>query len=157
MFGSDPGKNLSRALIAEMAGTMFLVLAGTAVVASAVARMPITGPPLNSLAVALAFGLVLAGLVPVVGQLSGGHMNPAVTIALAVSGKFKPLLVPLYVIVQVAGACLAAVLLRYCYGRPALKSHWSYLPYWLRWRLASGSNRGCHHLPFGTCNRRSNF
>ncbi len=52
------------------------------------------GSPPNSLAIALAFGLVLTALVGALGQVSGAHLNAAVTLGLATIGKFPWRYVP---------------------------------------------------------------
>ena len=57
---------------------------------------------------ALAFGLALAALVAALGHVSGAHLNPAVTVALAATGKFPWRLVPTYAGAQLLGAVLAA-------------------------------------------------
>jgi MIP family channel proteins len=69
----------------------------------------IAGRAADSLAVALAFGLVLAALVSALGHASGAHFNPAVTLGLAATGKFPGRYVPVYLAAQLAGAVLAAL------------------------------------------------
>jgi len=66
------------------------------------------GTPPDSLAVALAFGLVLVALVGALGQVSGAHLNAAVTLGLAVTRKFPWRYVPSYLGFQLLGAVLGA-------------------------------------------------
>lgn len=111
--------NLPRVVAAELAGTFLLVLFGTMVAVTATIGAPIAGVPLGSLAVALAFGLTLAALASALGHVSGGHFNPAVTIALAVNGKFPLKYLPFYLIAQLGGALLASWSLLQVVGEPA--------------------------------------
>lgn len=101
--------NLTRAGLAEMIGAFFLVFTGTATAVAATLGTAIGGAPPDSLAIALAFGFVLAALVGALGHVSGAHLNPAVTLGLAVTGKFAWRAVPVYVGFQLAGAVLAAL------------------------------------------------
>ena len=74
LYGSDTGGgNTRRAATAELIGTFLLVFTGTAVAVSAATGRTIAGQPSNSLAVALAFGLVLVALVSALGHVSGAH------------------------------------------------------------------------------------
>src|SRR5687767_2522202 len=90
---------------AEFLGTFWLVLGGcgSAVLAAA---FPDVG--IGLLGVSLAFGLTVLTMAYTVGHISGGHFNPAVSIGLAVAGRFKPAHLLPYVAAQVAGAVLAA-------------------------------------------------
>ncbi len=82
------GANLVRAAVAELIGTFFLAKIGTAVATAAILNRETAGTAYDSLAIALSFGLVLAAIVGALGQVSGAHVNPAVTIGLASAGKF---------------------------------------------------------------------
>lgn len=75
--------NMLRAGLAEMVGTFFLIFTGTATAGAAALGKATAGTPPYSLAVALAFGLVLVALVGALGQVSGAHLNAAVTLGLA--------------------------------------------------------------------------
>lgn len=108
--------NVVRLGLAEMTGTFLLVLVGTAVATAATLGKQTAGAPYDSLAVALAFGLILAALVGALGQTSGCHVNPAVTLGLAVIGKFPWRFVPAYLAAQLVGAVLAAFALWAAYG-----------------------------------------
>ena len=99
----------TRALLAEIAGTfMFFVIGAGSIVASVAA-----GSPANALiAIALAHGLALAIAVSVFGAISGGHFNPAVTLALAIARKHPWNRVLTYWAAQLIGAVLAGLVLR---------------------------------------------
>jgi len=106
LFGSSAGENLLRSGVAELLGTFVLVLAGGA---TAVATA-LTAPPVyDLLAIVLAFGLALVALVAALGHVSGCHLNPAVTLGLAVTRKFPWRAVPAYVVAQLVGAVLASL------------------------------------------------
>ena len=108
--GSSVGAaNLSRAGLAEMVGAFFLIYTGTATVVAATLGRETGGSPPDSLAIALAFGFVLAAMVGALGGISGAHLNPAVTIGLAVIGKFSWRAVPVYLGSQLLGAVLGAL------------------------------------------------
>jgi len=98
-----------RQYIAEMLGTFTLVFVGTAV-ATLQGFLPGYGDT-GWLGISFAFGFTLMVLVWVVGPVSGCHVNPAVTIPMALSGRLKWALVPGYVIAQLVGALLASVVL----------------------------------------------
>jgi aquaporin NIP len=103
--------DLTRAYIAEAIGTFALVLAGAgAVMTSAAAGAP------DHTGVALTFGLVVMACIYIFGSVSGAHINPAVTLALAVTGQFQWVRVVPYVAAQCAGAIAAAVALREILG-----------------------------------------
>ena len=117
--GSEIGANMARAGVAEVFGTFLLVFTGTAVAVSGALGRAIAGQPADSLAVALAFGLVLVALVSALGHISGAHLNPAVTLALAVTGKFPWRYTPAYLVAQLVGALLASLAVWGCFGEPA--------------------------------------
>ena len=99
---------LTRPLTAELIGTFWLVFGGcgSAVLAAA---FPDVG--IGLLGVAFAFGLTVLTMAYAIGHISGCHLNPAVSIGLAVGGRFRwPEVLP-YVVAQVAGAILAALAL----------------------------------------------
>lgn len=100
-----------RRLVAECFGAFALVLfdPGAKVVASLNGDMP-------PAAQALVPGLVIAALIYALGHRSGAHFNPAVTFSFALRGVFPWWRVPGYAIVQVAGALIAAGVLRLLFG-----------------------------------------
>lgn len=119
LHGHSHDTHLVAVIASETIGTFFLVLAiAGAAVAAALAK-PISGAPYGSLSVAVAGGAVLSILVAVLGPVSGGHFNPAVTLGLAASRKFPWSRVPVYVIGQFAGAIGAALAVWWLYGSAA--------------------------------------
>jgi MIP family channel proteins len=107
------------ALVAEAIGTFlfFFVGAGSVVLGGYMAMQCDfqtvtcdTGPGL--LGVALAHGLALAVLVSALGPVSGGHFNPAVTLAAWIMGKITPMLAAAYVVAQLVGALGAGLALK---------------------------------------------
>jgi aquaporin Z/aquaporin NIP len=79
-----------------------------AVIGASLAK-PIAGAPYGSLTVAVAGGLALAVTVAVLGPVSGAHLNPAVTLGLAVNRRFSWRYVPVYLASQLGGAIAAAL------------------------------------------------
>jgi glycerol uptake facilitator-like aquaporin len=119
LHGHQLERNAARAAAAEAAGTFVLVLAITsAAVAAALAR-PVAGAPYGSLAVPVVGGLGLAIAVAGLDHISGAHLNPAVTLGLAVNRQFPWAYVPGYVLAQVADATAAAAVTRGLYGNQA--------------------------------------
>jgi glycerol uptake facilitator protein len=100
-------------LAAEFFGTMILLLFGAGVVAQVVAGGSSLGDH-DSIAWAWGIGVILG--VYVAGRLSGGHINPAVTIALATFQGFPWRKVVPYVVAQTAGAFVAALIVRFNYA-----------------------------------------
>ena len=119
LYGSQIGSNVAPAAVAELIGTFILVYTGTAVVVAAVLDRPITGLAYDSLAIPLAFGLVLVALVAALGHVSGAHLNPAITLGLAVTRKFPWNFVPAYIGAQLLGAILAAIATWITFGAEA--------------------------------------
>jgi Major intrinsic protein len=108
LHGHQLERNLARAVTAEAAGTFVLVLAITSTAVAATLSRAVAGAPYGSLAVPVAGGLALAIGVASVGYISGAHLNPAVTLGLAVNRHFPWAYAPGYVIAQFAGATAAA-------------------------------------------------
>src|SRR5437879_8554731 len=71
---------------------------------------------LGLLGIALAHGLAIAVMVSALGHISGGHFNPAVTFAFALTKRIALPLAGVYVVAQLAGASLAALLLNWIYS-----------------------------------------
>jgi glycerol uptake facilitator protein len=99
-------------LLAEVIGTASLVYigAGSAAATGVIAagtRVPFSMAQLGM--ISFAFMFVIVGIVYAIGHISGGHINPAVTVSLAAWGKFPWREVPGYVIAQVAGALIGAL------------------------------------------------
>ncbi|MGK2285872.1 aquaporin Z [Pedomonas sp. V897] len=99
---------LPKRLIAELLGTFWLVLGGcgSAVFAAAVPDLGI-----GYAGVALAFGLTVLTMAYGLGHISGAHFNPAVTVGVWVGGRFPAGEIIPYIIAQVIGAVLAALLI----------------------------------------------
>ncbi|AHY47418.1 Glycerol uptake facilitator and related permeases (Major Intrinsic Protein Family) [Rubrobacter radiotolerans] len=109
LYGSNVGDNMARTAVAEMIGTFILVYGGTAVATAAILDERTAGLAYNSLAVALAFGVALLAIVAAIGHVSGAHVNPAVTVSLAATGKLPWGYVPVYVGAQLIGGILGAI------------------------------------------------
>lgn len=118
LYGSAVGQ-VVRPAVAELAGTFVLVFVGCSVAVAGALERPVAGPPYDSLAVALAFGLTLVAVVAAIGHVSGGHVNPAVTVGQAVIGKFPWRQVPVWIAAQLVGAVLAALAVWLCFGDAA--------------------------------------
>src|SRR6187455_2556686 len=97
-------------LAAEVLGTALLVFIG---VGSVPATLIINGNAPFTMAdlgmISLAFATVVVATVYALGHVSGNHINPAVTLGLAVTGKFPWRDVPGYIAAQVVGATLGAL------------------------------------------------
>ncbi len=102
----------------ELIGTMILIILGNGVVGGVLLK---DSKAENSgwLVITLAWGLAVAMAIYAVGNISGAHINPAVTIGLAAVGKFPWEDVPAYITAQMIGAFLGAVVV-----------YFHYLPHW---------------------------
>ncbi len=107
-----------QAYIGEVIGTMILIILGDGVVAGVLLR---NSKAENSgwIVITFGWGMAVAIAVYCVGQFSGAHINPAVTIGLAVAGQFDWALVPGYIIAQFIGAFIGAVIVWLAY-----LAHW---------------------------------
>jgi glycerol uptake facilitator protein len=107
-----------QAYIGEVIGTMILIILGDGVVAGVLLR---NSKAENSgwIVITFGWGLAVAVAVYCVFQFSGAHINPAVTIALAVTGQFDWAQVPGYIIAQFIGAFIGAVIVWLAY-----LAHW---------------------------------
>jgi glycerol uptake facilitator protein len=104
--------------VGEIIGTMLLIILGDGVVAGVVLNKT---KAQNSgwIVITMGWGLAVAIAVYAVGRFSGAHLNPAVTIALAAAGKFAWSQVATYILGQMIGAFIGAVIV------------WlHYLPHW---------------------------
>src|SRR5215472_12345926 len=100
--------SLSKRAFAEFLGTFWLVLGGCG---SAVLSAAFPGVGIGLLGVALAFGLTVLTMAYAIGHISGCHLNPAVTVGLAVGRRFPAQDIAPYVLSQVVGAIVAAAVL----------------------------------------------
>lgn len=94
--------------VAEFIGTLWLVLGGCG---SAVLAAGFPGTGIGFLGVSLAFGLTVLTMAFAIGPISGCHLNPAVTLGLAVGGRFPAKDIAGYWIAQVLGAIAASAIL----------------------------------------------
>ena len=95
--------------IAEVIGTAVLILLGNGVVANVVLNKT-KGNNSGWIVITFGWGMAVFTAVYIVGQFSGAHINPAVTVGLAAAGLFDWAQVPLYITAQLLGAFLGAVL-----------------------------------------------
>ncbi len=99
---------MTKRYAAELLGTFALVFAGT----GAIVINDISGGAVTHVGVALTFGLVVLAMIYALGDISGAHLNPAVTFGFWVSRRFPASGVPPYLLSQFVGALLASALLR---------------------------------------------
>ena len=109
-------------LAAETIGTAFLVFVG---VGSVPATLIVNGNAPFTMAdlgmISLAFGTIVVATVYALGHVSGNHINPAVTLGLAVTGKFPWAQVPAYMAAQVVGAVIGAAAIIGVLGHKAVE------------------------------------
>jgi MIP family channel proteins len=105
---------LTRALAAELIGTFALVFAGAGAV-----MVDAKSGALGHVGVAITFGLVITAMIYALGHISGAHFNPAVSLAFALSRHFPWSRLVAYWGAQVAGAVIAAAVLRGSLGNIA--------------------------------------
>ena len=98
-------------LVAEFFGTFALVFAGT----GAIVINDVTGGAVTHAGIALTFGLVVLAMIYTVGDVSGAHLNPAVTIGFFAAGRCGLNTVFSYVASQLLGAIAASLLLRFLF------------------------------------------
>ncbi|MGE3316435.1 MAG: MIP/aquaporin family protein [Planctomycetaceae bacterium] len=116
-----------RKYVAEAIGTFALVFAGTgAIVINDVSRGAIT-----HVGIALTFGLIVMAMIYALGEISGAHLNPAVTIGFLTARCFSPASAIPYIIAQLVGAFAASGLLRVLFlDHPTLGSTLPAGPWW---------------------------
>ncbi len=100
--------SLLRRSIAEAVGTFAFVFIGAAVVVG----NALPGANYGLLGIAIAHGLALSVMISATMSISGGHLNPAVTIGLLVARRTNAVSAAAYIAAQLAGACLAALLVK---------------------------------------------
>lgn len=99
--------------LAELIGTFFLVFVGN----GAIIINALSNNSIGHIGVALAFGFIIFIMIFSLGDISGAHLNPSVTIAFYISGKFKIKNVGPYIISQLLGAMTASILLNVMFGK----------------------------------------
>lgn len=97
-----------RKLIAECFGTFALVFSGT----GAIVINEFSGGAITHVGIALTFGLIVLAMIYTLGDISGCHLNPAVTLAFFVARRFDGKSVVPYIASQTAGALLASLTLK---------------------------------------------
>ncbi len=105
-----------RKYIAELIGTFILVFCGT----GAMVIDQQTGGAVSHAGVAITWGLVVMSLIYSIGGVSGCHINPAVSIAFTLAGRFNARLLPGYIASQVVGALLASLTLKFLFPSSTL-------------------------------------
>ena len=106
---------MRKRLLAEFLGTFTLIFAGTGAIVIDVA----TKGGVSHAGIALTFGLVVLAMIYTFGDISGAHLNPAVTAAFALARRFSWAEVAPYIAAQVAGAFAASGLLRFLFPEDA--------------------------------------
>lgn len=104
--------------VGEFFGTFLLVFFGCGSVCAAV----LTGAQVGVFQVAIVWGLGIATAIYLTGSLSGGHLNPAVTLAMGVWGNFPGRRIAPFILTQMLGAFVAAAVLHLVFGN-ALKAY----------------------------------
>lgn len=109
----------TRAYLAELLGTFLFFAIGLSSV-QAVGALGAAAPLL--VVVPLAFGFGLLAAISAFGHISGGHFNPAVTVAIVIDGRLTPADAVGYIVAQVIGAIGAAALVLVLWGQAAVAS-----------------------------------
>jgi aquaporin TIP len=101
--------SLARRLLAEALGTFSFVFVGAAVV---VVNGGFPNSGIGLLGIALAHGIALSVMISATMTISGGHLNPAVTVGLLIARRIDPASAAAYIVTQLASASLAALLVK---------------------------------------------
>jgi aquaporin Z len=99
---------MMKKLVAEFLGTFALVFAGT----GAIVINDVSGGGVSHVGVALTFGLIVLAMIYTLGDISGAHLNPAVTLGFFAARRMPAVEVLPYVVSQCSGAIAASLLLR---------------------------------------------
>ena len=97
--------------IAEAIGTFALVFCGT----GAIIIDGVSGGALGTVGIAITFGLIVMAMIAAVGEVSGAHFNPAVTIGFWLTMRFETKQVIPYILAQTIGAFIASGILRFLF------------------------------------------
>lgn len=100
-----------RKYVAEILGTFALVFCGT----GAIIINQQTNGAITHVGIAITFGLIVMAMIYTLGNISGAHLNPAVTIAFTLAKKFEVKEVAPYIISQLVGAILASLVLKFLF------------------------------------------
>jgi len=102
----------ARNFLSEFLGTFALVIFGDGAVAQVVLGSTLGGPDFGGfLNICFGYGFALMIGILISGGVSGGHLNPAVTVSMVVLRKLKPVMAPVYIVGQFLGAFFAALVL----------------------------------------------
>jgi aquaporin NIP len=104
-------KNMLKRLLGEFLGTFGLVFCGT----GAIVINQESNGAITHLGIAFTFGLIVMAMILSFGHISGAHINPAVSIALCISKRFRWRHLVQYIIAQLAGALFASYILHYLF------------------------------------------
>lgn len=97
--------------ISELIGTFALVFCGP----GAIIMNDVSGGAVSHVGIAITFGLIVMAMIYSIGEISGAHINPAVTIAFWASGRFDKREVLPYITAQIIGALLASSILYFLF------------------------------------------
>lgn len=97
--------------LAEVLGTFALVFCGT----GAIVIDQQSHGAVSHVGIAITFGLIVMAMIYTLGDISGAHMNPAVTIGFTIAKRFQIRHVLPYIVSQLLGAFLASIILRYLF------------------------------------------
>ncbi|RYE59159.1 MAG: aquaporin [Sphingobacteriales bacterium] len=100
-----------RKYIAEAIGTFAIVFCGT----GAIIINQETNGTVSHAGIAITFGLIVMSMIYGLGNISGAHLNPAVSIAFTLAGRFSLKELLPYILSQITGALLASLILRYLF------------------------------------------
>jgi aquaporin NIP len=118
--------------LAEALGTFCLVFAGT----GAIVIDQVSGGAVTHVGISLTFGLVVMIMIYAVGEISGAHLNPAVSLGFTLARRFPIRELPGYWIAQIAGALCASLFLRALFrASPTLGETLPAGPVWVSFAL----------------------
>lgn len=100
-----------RNYVAELIGTFALVFCGT----GAIVINQQSNGAVTHVGIAITFGLIVMSMIYSLGNISGAHLNPAVSIAFTFAGRFSAKQLPGYIAAQLAGALLASTMLKFLF------------------------------------------
>jgi len=100
-----------RKYLAEVIGTFALVFCGT----GAIIINQETGGTISHAGIAITFGLIVMAMIYALGNISGAHLNPAVSIAFTIAKRFPLKQLLPYIMSQIIGALIASIILKYLF------------------------------------------
>ena len=108
-------RNERRKFFAELFGTFALVFAGT----GAIVTNEVSGGTVSHVGIAFTFGLIVLAMIYALGDVSGCHLNPTVTLGFFFARRFEKRLILPYIVSQAIGAVLASLTLRLMFPQNA--------------------------------------